>query len=151
MRIKSRFGATEYLGDPIESARAFRDGCFYPGDIGYLTRDNMLVISGRSNTVVNVGGEKISPEKIEEILLDHPSVAQAAAFAVPGDLGMSQIYALIVPRGHLADDELRAHCSSRLPRQLVPTEFIAVKDLPRNESGKIERQKLAAFVKDKFN
>ncbi len=151
VRIKSRFGATEYLGDPEESARAFRDGWFYPGDIGYLTRDNLFVISGRSNAVVNVGGEKITPERIEEALLEHRGVAQAAAVVAFGELDMPQIYALVVRRSNVSDDELRAHCSSRLTRQLVPTRFITVQDIPRNVMGKIERQKLAALIKDKLN
>ena len=98
VRIRSPYGATEYLEDPDESARVFLDGWFYPGDLGRLTADNMLVITGRETNVVNIGGEKVNPEKLEEILLDHPDVMQAAIIAMPNELGVNDICALLVPR-----------------------------------------------------
>ena len=152
VRIKSRFGATEYLGDPEESARVFRDGWFYPGDIGYLTNDNMLVISGRGNSVMNLGGEKVSPEKIEEVLLAHPGIAQAAVLAMLSDLGLEQqIYALIVPRSHLDVNEVRAHCLAHIPTKLIPSRFITVNEIPKNDTGKIDRQRLRELAKSKLN
>ena len=151
VRIKSKFGAKEYFGDPKESARSFRDGWFYPGDIGYLTADSMLVISGREKATLDVGGEKISPERIEEILLAHPGVAQAAVFGVPDELGMEQVCALIVPRTYVDADTLRAHCAERIAWQLVPARFLTVAEIPRNEAGKILRQKLPELAKMKSN
>jgi len=152
VRIKSRWGATEYLGDPEESARAFRDGWFYPGDIGYLTNDNMLVISGRANSVMNLGGEKVSPEKIEEVLLAHPRIAQAAVLAMLSDLGLEQhVYALIVPRSDVDANELRAHCLANMPAKFVPSRFITVNEIPKNDTGKIDRQRIPELMKSKLN
>jgi acyl-CoA synthetase (AMP-forming)/AMP-acid ligase II len=151
VRIKSRYGATEYMDDPEETARVFHDGWFHPGDLGYLTPDNMLVISGRARSVLNVGGEKLSPERVEEILSAHPSVMQAAAVALPDELGVEQVCALIVPRSYLDAAALRAHCTGKIPGRLVPVRFIAVNEIPRNETGKIERDKLPALVKSKLN
>ena len=147
LRIKSEYGAREYLDDPEESARVFRDGWFYPGDLGYLTEQNMLVISGRSKTVINVGGEKVNPERIEEVLSAHPSVQQAAVLAVNNERGADEVCALIVPRSPLVAQDLKAFCSEKLPSRFVPTRFISVSNLPRNEMGKIERLKLLDFVK----
>jgi acyl-CoA synthetase (AMP-forming)/AMP-acid ligase II len=151
VRIKSDTGAKEYLGDPGETARAFRDGWFYPGDIGYLTADNMLVISGRAKTVVNIGGEKVNPERVEEVLSAHPSVHQVAVLAVPAASGLDELCALIVPRSALVVPALQAFCRDRLPPKFVPERFIAVSDLPRNEMGKVERLKLPDLVKSKLN
>ena len=150
IRIKSEIGAKEYLGDPEGTARVFRDGWFYPGDIGYLTQENMLVISGRAKTVMNIGGEKVNPEKVEEVLSSHPSVQQVAVLSMPVEGGVDEVCALVVTRV-LAVQVLEAFCRERLPPKFVPTRFIAVSDLPRNEMGKIERRKLPDLVKNKIN
>jgi acyl-CoA synthetase (AMP-forming)/AMP-acid ligase II len=151
VQIKSRFGATEYLGDPEETARVFHDGWFRPGDLGYVTRHNMLVISGRSWSVLNVGGEKVNPERVEEILSAHPSVAQAAVLAMPNAMGVDEIWALIVPRSFLSADVLRNYCASMLLNKFAPAHFISVSEIPRNETGKIDRRKLPELVKGKLS
>jgi len=151
VRIRSKFGATEYLNDPVETARVFRNGWFYPGDVGHLTGENMLVISGRSSAVLNIGGEKINSERIEEILLSHPSVMDAAVLPIMGDLDMEEVCALVVPRSHLDVETLRAHCAGKMADRLVPVRFIAVAEIPKNETGKIDRQKLPELVRGKLN
>jgi fatty-acyl-CoA synthase len=152
VRIRSDYGASEYLGDPEETARVFREGWFYPGDLGYLTNDNILVISGRATSVVNVGGEKVNPEHIEEVLAAHGDVLQAAVIAVPSGTGIDELCALVVSRSHYLNvDVLRKHCQQALPSAFVPARFIGVPDLPRNEWGKIERTKLPELLKSKLN
>jgi acyl-coenzyme A synthetase/AMP-(fatty) acid ligase len=151
IRINSDYGVREYLDDPEESARVFRDGWFYPGDLGHLTEQNMLVISGRTKTVINIGGEKVTPERVEEVLSAHPSVQQVAVLAVPNESGVDDVCALVVPHSALSAQVLKAFCSERLPPKFVPARFIAVTDLPRNEMGKIERLKLFDLVKSKLN
>jgi acyl-CoA synthetase (AMP-forming)/AMP-acid ligase II len=147
VRISSRFGATEYLGDPEETARVFRNGWFHPGDLGYLTNDNMLVITGRSKTILNVGGEKLSPENLEELLSSHPSVAQSAVFTVPNEFGVDEVRALVVPRSYVNVEALRAYCATKVISKFVPSDIILVKEIPRNATGKIDRQKLPALAK----
>jgi fatty-acyl-CoA synthase len=151
IRIKSEYGAREYLDDPEESARVFRDGWFYPGDLGHLTEQNMLVISGRSKTVINIGGEKVNPERVEEVLSAHPGVQQVAVLAVPNESGVDDVCALIVSGSELNAQALKAFSSERLPPKFVPARFIAVSNLPRNEMGKIERLKLLDLVMSKLN
>lgn len=151
VRICSDFGPSEYLGDPEETKRVFRDGCFHPGDLGYLTKENMLVISGRATTVVNVGGEKVSSERIEEILTTHANVVEAAVLAVPSDAGVDELCAFVVPRSYLNAEALREHCKANLPSAFVPARFVGVPDLPRNEWGKLERTKLPELLKSKLN
>lgn len=147
IRIDSETGVKEYLGDPEETARVFRNGWFYPGDIGYLTSENLLVISGRTKTVLNVGGEKVNPEKVEEVLSAHPSVQQVAVLSVPGEGGIDELCALIVPRSALITGALQTFCRDRLPPRFVPSRFIAVSELPLNEMGKIQRSKLSDLLK----
>jgi acyl-coenzyme A synthetase/AMP-(fatty) acid ligase len=153
VRIRSDYGVKEYLDDPEETKRVFRNGWFYPGDLGYVTPSNLLVISGRATAVINVGGEKLNPEKVEEVLSAHPSVQQAAVLAVPNEQGLDDVCALIVPRTGtaLVAQIVQAFCQDRMPSKFVPTRFIAVRDLPRNEMGKIDRQKLPDLLKTKQN
>jgi fatty-acyl-CoA synthase len=151
VRINSETGVKEYLDDPEETLRAFRNGWFYPGDIGYLTKDNMLVISGRTISVINIGGDKMNPEKVEEVLSSHPSVHQVAVVPFANENGIDELCALIVPRSALIANVLREFCHQRLPSKFVPTRFIAVGELPQNEMGKIERLKLSDLARSKLN
>jgi acyl-coenzyme A synthetase/AMP-(fatty) acid ligase len=150
VRIRTAQAVTGYYGDPATSALVFRDGWFYPGDFGYLTEAGLLVITGRQETRLNVGGDKINPETVEEVLASFPGIADVAVITVPNALGVEEIYALIQAPAPLDDAALRAHCAARLQRALVPTRCIAVERIPRNELGKIERSRLLELAKNKL-
>jgi len=148
VRIKSEYGVVEYLEDPEESARVFRDGWFYPGDLGYFTKDNVLVISGRATHVLNLGGEKLNPERIEGILSSHPNVTQCAVVPISHESGVDELCAVIVARSYLDPQALSNFCKANLPPVFVPARFIQIASLPTNEMGKIERTKLPELVKN---
>ena len=143
--------ADGYVGDPQASADAFRAGWFYPGDVGYLGPERLLAITGREKTQINVGGEKVNPERVEAILTAFPGVSDAAVLAVPNELGIEEIYALVVNSGTVDDQALRAHCERNLQRGLVPVRFLAMDRIPRNEMGKIERSRLIELAKQRPN
>jgi acyl-coenzyme A synthetase/AMP-(fatty) acid ligase len=143
VRIRGDFSVRGYFGDVTASATAFRDGWFYPGDTGYLTEDRLLVISGRENTVLNLGGDKVKPELIESVLASHEAVEQAAAFSMTNEFGINQIWAAVVASSRFDEKSLQAHCERKLPKPLIPARFIVVDKLPVNEMGKIVRSDLA--------
>jgi acyl-CoA synthetase (AMP-forming)/AMP-acid ligase II len=147
VRIRSDFGVNGYLGDPAETARTFHDGWFYPGDTGYLTPGDLLVISGRSTTILNVGGDKLRPELVEEVLGTHPSVEQSAVLSLPSRLGVEELWAVVVSRGSFDESALRAYCLIRLPSSFVPVRFLTVGALPLSPMGKVERRKLPDLVR----
>jgi acyl-coenzyme A synthetase/AMP-(fatty) acid ligase len=142
LRIRSSTMADGYLGDPEQTRASFRDGSYYPGDLGTMTQDGMLVISGRATEVLNLGGAKTRPQLVEDILSSFASVDQAAVIGVPNSLGIDELWALIVPRSPLDIVALRAHCQQRLPPLFCPVRFVTVDQLPRNENGKIDRPRL---------
>ena len=76
-----------YLDDPALSQIAFRDGCFYTGDTGHLMKDGMLVVTGREKDVLNLGGDKVRPQAIEDVLTAFEGISQAAAFTMPNQIG----------------------------------------------------------------
>jgi acyl-coenzyme A synthetase/AMP-(fatty) acid ligase len=142
LRIRSIHAASEYVGDPDTSRLFFRDGCFYPGDLGHLTKDGLLVISGREKTALLIGGDTVAPEIIEAILTSFPGVTEAGVFAVNNDLGIAEVCALIVAPSPISDDALRQHCAQQLHHAPIPIRFIAVDALPRGAHGKLERHRL---------
>ena len=147
IRIRSEFAVNVYFGNPEGSAKVFRDGWFYPGDVGTLNSDGLLAISGREQTVLNLGGDKISPETVELALSQFKGIVEAAVFSAPNELGNNEIFALVVSREKLDQQQLRAHCEARLPRSFVPVKFLPADSLPHNEMGKIDRQQLPELCK----
>jgi acyl-coenzyme A synthetase/AMP-(fatty) acid ligase len=119
----------------------------YPGDVGYLRGDDLLVITGREETLLNVGGDKVNPEIVEEVLCSFPAVADSAVLNVANELGIEEIHALIVPRAALDEPELRKHCAQHLQHIFIPVRFLAVEGIPRNDMAKIERGRLMDLLK----
>jgi acyl-coenzyme A synthetase/AMP-(fatty) acid ligase len=147
VRIRGPYNAAGYVGDPETSATAFRDGWFYPGDIGSLTAQNLLVISTREKSLMNLGGDKIKPELIEDVLMSFAQVEQAAVFSVTNALGIDEVWAIIVPRATVDEKALRTHCEEKLPGNFVPARFTLTNELPRNQMGKIDRSRLPDIAK----
>ncbi len=145
VRVASEFGIDRYIDDPIESAKVFRGGWFYPGDLGSLTADNLLIISGRQNDVLNAGGGKMAAEKVEAALLAFKGVKEAAAFMVTSTLGVDEVWAAIVCSEKIDPENLRAHCRPRMPTVFVPSRIVTVESLPVNAMGKIDRPRLKAM------
>ena len=137
VRLQTPFMATGYVGQLEASARAFRDGWFYPGDFGYVTQDGLLVITARLETRLNVSGDKIHPDRIEEVLRTFPGVKDAAVLTVPNAIGIEDVHALVEADCVLDSEALRTHCQARLGRSYIPVRFIAVDHIPRSETGKI--------------
>jgi acyl-coenzyme A synthetase/AMP-(fatty) acid ligase len=147
IRIRGDTVAERYFGDPKASAEFFRDGWFYPGDIGFLTDEGMLIISGRQRTILNVSGDKIKPEIIEEILTSFDGIEHAGALCVVNQLGVEEVWAAIRSRQKIDEDKLRAHCEQKLASIFVPKRFIKMDVLPTNEAGKLDRSRLSQMVK----
>ena len=145
-----------YEGNADANATAFRDGWFRTGDLGRLDHDGYLFITSRLKEIVNRGGEKISPREIDEVLLEHPGVAQAAAFAVPHpSLGEDLAAAVVLRPGSCADQsELREFLFSRLSDFKVPSQIVFVERLPTGNTGKVQRttlhEKLGALLHRPF-
>lgn len=142
VRVTSEFAVDRYIDDPAESAQVFRNGWFYPGDIGSLTADNLLIISGRQNDVLNAGGGKLAAEKIEAALVSFKGVNNAAVFMETSKAGVDEVWAAIVSNETVDSDALRAHCRTRMPTVFVPAHVVALDALPVNAMGKVDRPRV---------
>ena len=135
-----------YENNPTANAEAFtRQGWFRTGDQGSLSPEGYLTITGRLKEIINRGGEKISPREVDEILMDHPAVAQCVTFAVPHDkLGEEVAAAIVLREGSDASEaEIRAFAASRLAGFKVPAKVLLLDEIPKGATGKLQRIGLA--------
>lgn len=146
IRIRGDFVASGYFGDPDATAKYFRDGWFYPGDNGSLAENGLLIISGRKTVVLNVGGNKINPETIEEVLCSFEGVTAAAALTVVNPRGVEDVWAAITVDRPVDEGLLRAQCERRFASVFVPKRFVVLKTFPTNEGGKIDRHRVAEML-----
>ena len=134
-----------YEANPSANESAFTHGWFRTGDQGVLDPEGYLTITGRLKEIINRGGEKISPREVDEILLDHPAVAQAITFAMPhAKLGEEVAAALVLKDGaSVTEQEVRAFVSTRLADFKVPRKIVFLAEIPKGATGKLQRIGLA--------
>ena len=142
--------ASGYFDDPEATRSTFRNGWFYSGDIGTVTEDGVLCVSGRTGEIINAGGVKVSPRAIEEVLRRHPDVIDAAAFPVRNAVGLVEPCAAVVARRRLAPDEMGRFCANALGTA-SPRTFLQVDNLPRNANGKVAMQVLIDLAQQKID
>lgn len=138
-----------YLGEPAKTAEAIdRDGWLRTGDLGYRDADGFYFVTGRLKELIIKGGENIAPREIDEALLRHPAVLEAAAFAIPHPSYGQEIAAAIIPKPGIAVDlaELQSWSLRELGKYKCPSRFHLVDDLPKGPSGKIQRLKLVEML-----
>lgn len=137
-----------YDDNAAANAAGFRAGWFRTGDLGYLDREGFLFIVGRIKEVINRGGLKVAPGDVEEALLSHPDVVEAAAFPVPHRRLGEDVAAAVVlrPNAKVTAPELRDFTRQRLARFKTPGVIRIVAKIPKSASGKIKRGELAAAV-----
>jgi len=148
-------GEVEVGGDPETRYRYLRyDGTIEttsvgrirPGDIGYLDPDGYLYLTGRTRELIIRGGVNISPLEIDNVLLEVPGVAEAAAVGIPDKIYGEEVVAYLVskPGGKLNADLVLQHCRGRLPALKIPKQIFFRDNLPKNDRGKLDRKALAA-------
>ena len=132
--------AHSYYKNPAATSESFKDGFFYPGDLGFKDSDGKLFLEGRSNDVINLGGVKLNPDRIDRIAIAQLGVLDCASFAVKGESGIDQLAIALVTDGDFDLDYFGKSMRKKSPA--MPTVFIQRKSIPRNENGKIMRQML---------
>ena len=138
-----------YLNDPDGNARAFTpEGFFRTGDFGYLDANDYLFITGRIREFINKGGEKVSPVELDDIVTQHPAVAEAATFSVPDDVyGQDVGLAVTLREGETVErSKLKRWIRDRVSAHKVPAKIFLVQELPKTATGKTQRQLLSQQV-----
>jgi long-chain acyl-CoA synthetase len=134
-----------YWNNPEETTRAFRDGLFRTGDVGYQDADGYVYILDRLKDMIVTGGENVYCGEVEAVIYKHPAVREAAVFGIPdpqwGELVMACV--VLKPGKALTVDDLIAHCRRSLANYKIPrrVEFSET-ELPKSGSGKILKRML---------
>jgi acyl-CoA synthetase (AMP-forming)/AMP-acid ligase II/acyl carrier protein len=137
-----------YDNDSAATASAFRNGWFRTGDLGYLDEDGYLFIVGRIKDIINRGGQKVAPAEVEQALLSHPDVVDAAAFPLFHRRFGEDVAAAVVLRqdARVTAHSLRGFARERLARFKVPGLIRIVPEIPKGPAGKIKRAELVATL-----
>jgi acyl-CoA synthetase (AMP-forming)/AMP-acid ligase II len=135
-----------YENNPSANREAFTHGWFRTGDEGFCDADGYLFITGRLKEIINRGGTKISPQEVDDVLIQHPAVAQAATFAVPHVRWGEDVTSAVVLRQNASAtaQELRRFVTTRLATFKVPSQILIVETIPVGPTGKLQRRNLAA-------
>jgi acyl-CoA synthetase (AMP-forming)/AMP-acid ligase II len=134
-----------YDGDPRTTEAAFAGDWLKTGDLGFFDADGYLFLTGRSREMINRGGVKIAPQEIDEVLLDHPAVAEAATFAVPHTTLGEDVAAAVVLRskGMATPKDIRQFAIGRIADFKVPRQVFIIEAIPKGPTGKVQRVGLA--------
>jgi acyl-CoA synthetase (AMP-forming)/AMP-acid ligase II len=132
-----------YENNPEANTASFVDGWFRTGDQGFLDVDGYLTLTGRLKEMINRGGEKISPREIDEVLLEHPAVAEAVCFGTPHPTWGEEVAAAVVLRDAATESDLLAYCKERLSDFKRPKQIHITDAIPRTATGKIQRRVVA--------
>lgn len=134
-----------YEDDPEDNQRAFLNGWFRTGDLGWRDAEGYLFITGRIRELINRGGQKITPGEVEDALVRHPDVVEAAVFPVPHERLGEQVAAAVVlrPGAATSERELRLFAATALVDYKVPARIVFLSEIPKTAARKIRRLELA--------
>ncbi|MFZ4687569.1 MAG: AMP-binding protein, partial [Hyphomonadaceae bacterium] len=142
-----------YWGAPAETEAAFEGGWFHSGDVGVMDADGFLYVVDRLKDVINTGGVLVASREVEDALLRHPAVSEAAVIALPDDVWGEAISAIVVLRqGKSASgEELVELARQSLASFKLPKRVFFADSLPRNTAGKVLKRELRNTLSEKVS
>ena len=135
-----------YWNDPENTARAFKGGEYYSGDLGYFDEGGRIHFVGRIKEMIRTGGINVAPAEVESFLVTHPAVEVAVVFGLP-DPEKDELVAALVqlrPGARLSEQELRDYCRTRIAAYKIPQQirFVGEGEIPRTSTGKVSRRQI---------
>jgi acyl-CoA synthetase (AMP-forming)/AMP-acid ligase II len=136
--------AIGYWNDPEETAKYFRKGKLYTGDMARVDAEGFIFIVERSRDFIKAMGNRVSPKEIEEVLAEMPEIVEAAVIGVPDELWGEAIEAFVttVPNATIDAETVRLHCLKSLPNFKVPQQIEFLSRMPRTANGKVAKEEL---------
>ncbi len=142
LAVRSPSMTSGYYGLPEETARVFKNGYYFTGDLGFIDGGGYIYITGRRKFLINVGGFKVDPVEVENLLSLHPDIAECAVLGITDRSGNERVKAVIVARGPVETREVLEFCRGRIAEYKVPHVVEFRSELPRSPTGKILREQL---------
>ncbi|MEW6050267.1 MAG: class I adenylate-forming enzyme family protein [Candidatus Zixiibacteriota bacterium] len=133
-----------YWNQPEESRQVLKNDCLYTGDLARMDTDGYIFIVGRKKEIIKTGGNRVSAKEVEECLLEHQKISEASIIGVPDDILGEAIRAVIVLKPGMTADtsEIKSHCKRKLADFKVPKQIRFVEQLPKYQSGKVNKMAL---------
>ncbi|MEP2705346.1 MAG: acyl-CoA synthetase [Roseibium sp.] len=140
-----------YLDDDAANAKSFRNGWFRTGDIGHMDGERYLYLTGRASDMYISGGSNVYPKEVEEVLLGHPALSEAAILGIPdpqwGEVGLA--VCVVEPGQRVTDAELTEFLSGKVTRYKIPARFLFIDEMPTSAYGKITKKLVRQHLIDK--
>jgi acyl-CoA synthetase (AMP-forming)/AMP-acid ligase II len=146
LRYRGPGVANGYFGEDEGEESPFRDGWFYPGDLAAIDAHGHIELRGRRKDVIIRGGVNIYPGEIEQVLREHPAVAEAAVTGAASTKLGEVVAAFVVVREDVEVETLRAWCAAKLAPYKVPEIIVFIEELPRNSAGKVVKAALVSGI-----
>jgi len=137
---------TTPIADATAASAEFRNGWYYPGELGMVDELGYVFLHGRTSDVIFRSGAKIFPSEVEAVLQEHDDVAEAAVVGRALPDNEQEVAAYVIAKGEVTPGQLVARCRQRLTPYKVPRQIHIVSELPRNSSGKVDKRALANQV-----
>lgn len=134
-----------YWDNPELSEETLKDGWLLTSDLVYQDEDGYIYMLGRSDDLINVGGDKVSPVEVESYASEYPHISDCACIGVPdttGHLGEVPALFVVVKDAAYSEADIKVYLSSRMENCKVPVHYISVEEIPRNRMKKIDRKAL---------
>ena len=140
-----------YFKNNAATEKAFANGWFHTGDIGYRDDDGFFYIADRKSDMIIRGGENIYPREIDELLFSHPAIQSAAVIGVADELYGEEVAAFVVLKEGVeaSEEDLINFCKKHLADYKCPKTFHFVEDIPKGPTGKLLKRELARIYKEK--
>ena len=139
----------QYYKDEIETRRAFKEGWFHSGDLGFKTKDGFFYLVGRIKEIIIRGGVNIFPPEIDNLLSTHPKVIEAVTFGMPDDVYGEEVYAAVKIRSDngIRPSDIINYCEGKLSYHKCPKQIFFMETIPQTASGKPLRRELSRICR----
>lgn len=142
LAVRSPSMTRGYDGLPDETAKVFRNGYYFTGDLGRIDAEGYIYITGRRKFFINAGGYKVDPAEVENVLLGMPGITEAAVLGVEDKSGKEHVKAVLVSERPVTAGEVVEHCRGKLADYKIPLSIEFRKELPRSPAGKVLKERL---------
>jgi len=128
-------------GPTVSAGALDADGWLHTGDVGWIDDDGFLYVQGRTDDMIVTGGENVMPAEVEDVLVQHPEIIEAAVIGRPDPEWQQAVTAFLVARDGMEVDleTVRNHCEGKLAPYKIPKQVEVVDELPKTASGKLHR------------
>ena len=141
--VRARHNMKEYWGRPQATAETVIDGWLHTGDVAVMDAEGFVTIQDRIKDMIISGGENVYPAEVENVLLQHPDITDAAVIGRESEKWGESPFAIIVSKNPgLNEQQVLAHCDGKLARYKLPKGAVFLDEIPRNPSGKILKRVL---------